>query len=174
MRVVHFAIAAVLALAPAAGLKQAQAQPAAVAPAKSGAEAFAIGAAMASQFAIAASQQVLKRSMDLKVRKLAQEIIADYDAGLSYILETAASANIRIPETLDAEHLARLERLANAPVGQIDALYQMEVGKAHEAAIALFTGYVRSGDNLRFRLIAARALPTLKDHYGKVQLLASR
>ena len=176
MRRIHLVVAALLTLAPMTGFIQAQAQSTGFAPrpAESGAQAFAVGAATASQFAIAASQQVLKRSMDLKVKKLAEQIIADYEAGLSYILETAASANLRIPETLDAEHAARLERLAAAGVGQIDTLYRSEVGRVHEAAIALFTGYISSGDNLRFRLIAARALPTLKDHYANVQLLAQR
>ena len=178
MRRIHLIVAGLLTLAPMTGFIQAQAQAQSTGfsprPAESGAQAFALGATTASQFAIAASHQALKKSLDLKVKKLAEQIIADYEAGLSYILETAASANLRIPETLDAEHSARLERLAAAGVGQIDTRYRSEVGRVHEAAIALFTGYIRSGDNLRFRLIAARALPTLKDHYANVQQLAQR
>lgn len=174
MRRIHLAIVFLLALAPAALPIQAQAQATRHARETSGAQAFAAGAATASQFAIAASQHALKRTMDLRIRRLAEEIIADYQAGYAYILEAAAAADLRLPEELDADHRARLERLAGASAQQIDGLFMLEVAKAHEAAIALFTDYIRSGDNLRFRLIAARALPTLKDHYANVQQLAQR
>lgn len=173
MKQIHTFVAAWLLLFPTAGIAQVQAQ-SGHATARPTAQAFAEGAANVSQFAISASQEALKKSLDRKVKRLAEQIIDDYQSGYQYILESAASANLRVPDRLDAENQARLDRIRNASVQEIDEVFTAEVRKAHEEAISLFTEYNRWGDNLRFRLLAGRALPTLKEHYSTVQQLASR
>ena len=112
MRRIHLVVAALLTLAPMTGFIQAQAQSTGFAPrpAESGAQAFAVGAATASQFAIAASQQVLKRSVDRKVKKLAEGIIADYQAEMKKFIELCG----KLEAALKANNNAEAEKLCAA------------------------------------------------------------
>lgn len=135
---------------------------------------FAERAAAGSQFAIMASEQVLKRSTDRRVRKIAEQIIDDYETGKAYIFEAAASAKLRLPEKLDDDLQERLNQLANASPNQIDLMFMTEMSRMHGDAIPLFTAYARGGDNRSLRFLAGQALPTLREHYSNVQQLASR
>jgi putative membrane protein len=134
---------------------------------------FAERAAMASQFAIEASNIALKRSTDRKVTRLAKEIIEDYQKGNTYISEAAASNNLRIPDRLSPDLQARLQRLEDASPNDIDTLFMREVTRMHSDAIPLFTAYSQAGDILRLRFLAGRALPTLREHYGNLQQLVA-
>jgi putative membrane protein len=167
---VHFLLVLLLAIVPVAWAIPTHAQPAAVPTSQE----FAERASAASQFAIAASDRLLKRSTDRRVRKYAEQIIDDYVTGNAYISEAAASANLRIPDKLDADLQARLDRLENASPGEIDSLFMNEMSRMHGDAIPLFTAYARSGDNRSLRFLAGRALPTLREHYSNVLQLASR
>jgi len=135
---------------------------------------FAERAAAASQFAIAASDHLLKRSTDRRVRKFAEQIIDDYETGKAYIFEAAATAKLYLPEKLDDDLQSRLDRLANASANEIDLLFMTEMSRMHGDAIPLFAAYARGGDNRSLRFLAGRALPTLREHYSSVQQLASR
>ncbi len=135
---------------------------------------FAERAASASQFAILASEQLLKRSTDRRVRKFAEQIIEDYEAGKAYIYEAAATAKLSLPEKLDGDLQSRIDRLANASANEIDLMFMTEMSRMHGDAIPLFTAYARGGDNRSLRFLAGQALPTLREHYSSVQQLASR
>lgn len=135
---------------------------------------FAERAAAASQFAIAASDHLLKRSTDRRVRRFAEQLIDDYETGKAYIFEAAATAKLNLPDRLDADLQSRLDRLANASANEVDLLFMTEMSRMHGDAIPLFTAYARGGDNRSLRLLAGRALPTLREHYSSVQQLASR
>ena len=148
-------------------------QPATAQPAPTSQE-FAERASAASQFAIMASAALLKRSTDRRVRKFAEQLIEDYETGKSYIYEAAASAKLSLPEKLDPDLQARLDRLANASVNEIDLLFMTEMSRMHGDAIPLFTAYARGGENRNLRFLAGQALPTLREHYSSAQQLASR
>lgn len=170
MKRVHFLLVLLLAFVPAAWAVPTRAQPAAVPTSQE----FAERASAASQFAIAASDRLLRRSMDRGVRKFAEQIIDDYATGSAYISEAAASASLRVPEKLDGDLQARLDRLENAAPGEIDSLFMNEMSRMHGDAIPLFSAYAQSGENRSLRFLAGRALPTLREHYSSVLLLASR
>lgn len=135
---------------------------------------FAERAAAASQFAILASDALLKRSTDRRVRKFAEQMIDDYETGKSYIYEAAASAKLSLPEKLDPDLQSRLDRLVSASPNEIDLLFMTEMSRMHGDAIPLFTAYARGGENRSLRFLAGQALPTLREHYSSVQQLASR
>jgi putative membrane protein len=134
---------------------------------------FAEQASMASQFAIAASTIALKRSVDRKVTRLAKDIIEDYQKGNIYISEAAASNNLRVPDKLSPDLEARLQRLENASVDEIDALFVREVTRMHSDAIPVFTAYAQAGEIRSLRFLAGRALPTLREHYGSLQQMVA-
>ncbi len=169
MKRVHLLLMLLLGFAPGASLPAgAQSAP----PPTS--QEFAERASSASQFAILASEQLLKRSTDRRVRKYAEQIIDDYETGKAYIFEAAASAKLSLPEKLDSDLQSRLDRLANASVNEIDLLFMTEMSRMHGDAIPLFTAYARAGENRSLRFLAGQALPTLREHYSNVQQLASR
>jgi len=138
------------------------------------AQEFADKAVAASQFAIAASEIALKRSVDRKVRKFAEQIAEDYRTGSLYISEAAASNKLRVPDRLPADLQSRLARLENAPPDDIDTLFTREMSQMHGDAIPLFTAYAQAGDNRSLRFLAGRALPTLREHYSSLLQLAAR
>lgn len=171
MKRVTLLVSLLLAIAPWTGTVPAYSQPA---PAPSSQE-FAERAASASQFAIAASELALKRSVDRKVRRFAEQVIEDYRAGSIYISEAAASNKLRLPDRLDASLQSRLVRLENALPAEIDALFMSEMSLMHRDAIPIFAAYAQSGEVRSLRFLAGRALPTLRENYASVQqLVASR
>lgn len=174
MRRIPLALALLLALAPAAGPTQAQTQPVDASAPRLSPQDFADRAWTAGQFAIAASEVALKKSLDLKVRRLAEAIIDDYQRGNAFLMEAAAVNRLRLPDRLDDDLQGRLDRLAAVPVDRIDAAFTEMVSEIHRRMIPIFTDYARSGDILSLRILASQALPTLQEHYGSVLQLASR
>jgi len=169
---VYILLAVLLALAPTAWAEPASARVAS--PPLLNSQEFAERATAASQFAIAASEILLKRSVDRKIRKFAEQIVEDYRTGTIYISEAAAASNIRLPDRLPSDLQQRLAMLENASPNDIDTLFMRELSQMHGDAIPLFTAYAESGDNRSLRFLAGRALPTLREHYASSLQLAAR
>jgi putative membrane protein len=130
---------------------------------------FAKIAAISNMFEIQSSELALKQSSDEATKKFAEHMIADHTKAGQAMMAAAKADKVNVPEDLDKEHQAILDALKAADKSAFDKMYRAEQLKAHETAVALFSGYATNGEKGELKIFAGKTLPTLKEHLAEVQ-----
>lgn len=119
---------------------------------------------------IAASRVALKNSNDPRVRKFAQQMIADHTR-LSHGM--AALVSKKGFTATPSEDFALVGKLQTLKGKEFDQAYVEQVGvEAHQRAVDLFQQQSQSGTDPQLKAAAAKALPTIKHHLEMAQQLA--
>ena len=136
---------------------------------------FVEKAALAGMFEVESSNLALKKSSEPDVKAFAEKMVLDHMAA-GKNLERAAKAGSKtyeVPSALDANHMKLLGDLAEAPAEDFDRLYiEMQLA-GHKDAVALFSGYAKSGDDPALKSFAEDALPTLERHYQMIEVIVA-
>jgi putative membrane protein len=128
-------------------------------------ESFAMQAAVISKAEIELGQMAAQKSQDQDVRDFGQRMVKDHKAAEAKLKKIAAQENLKLPDSLDAEHQAVKQKLSGLQGDAFDREYAKEMAKGHDKAVALFEAASQAsqmpGDLKEF---AAATLPTLQEH----------
>jgi len=128
-------------------------------------EALAMQAAAISKAEIELGQMAAQKSQDQDVRDFGQRMVRDHKAAGAKLKKIAAQENLKLPDSLDAEHQAVKQKLSDLQGEAFDREYAKEMAKGHDKAVALFEAASQApqmpGDLKEF---AAATLPTLQEH----------
>jgi putative membrane protein len=113
----------------------------------------------------------MKQSSDKSTKAFAQRMIADHTKTGKAIVPAAKAEKVKLPEALDEEHQAQLDALKAADKASFDRMCIADRLKAHETAVALFSGSSINGEKGELKTFATKALPTLKEHLSEVENL---
>ncbi|WP_027798479.1 DUF4142 domain-containing protein [Paraburkholderia dilworthii] len=119
---------------------------------------------------IAASRIALKNSRDPRVKKFAQQMIADHTKLSRSMAALAAKKGLATTPSADSALVGKLQTLKGQ---QFDEAYMEQLGlEAHQRAVDLFQQESQSGTDSQLKAAAARALPIIKHHLEMAQQLA--
>jgi putative membrane protein len=142
-------------------------------------------AAMSSEtFEIESSRLALQRTASPRVQRFAERMVQDHSMIVTAftnnpgplgtvaatapvvppVTDTVGSAESEGSSRMEPRHTAMLSQLAAAQGRAFDRLYKRMQIQVHREAIALYTGYARTGDVPVLARLARRTLPHLRTH----------
>jgi putative membrane protein len=137
-------------------------------------QSFASQAAVIGKAEIELGQLAAKNSQDPVVREYAQRMVKDHQAADAKLKKIAGAENLTLPQSLDAEHQALKEKLADLKGETFDREYAKAMAKGHDKAVALFESASQASQMpADLKEFAAATLPTLKEHMEMAHQLHS-
>jgi putative membrane protein len=128
-------------------------------------QSFATQAAVIGKAEIELGQLAVQKSQDKSVRDYAQRMVKDHQAADAKLKAIAGQENLKLPQTLDAEHQALKEKLSGLQGEAFDREYAKAMAKGHDKAVALFESASQAPQMTpELKEFAAATLPTLKQH----------
>ena len=129
--------------------------------------------AISDQFEIETGQLAAKQAERGNVKTFGQRMVDDHTKTTNQLSELVKQndINAKLPNALDEQHQATLDKLKNLEGKDFDRTYVSEQVKAHEKAVDLFQAYADSGENDKLKQWAQTTLPTLKEHLKEAQAL---
>jgi putative membrane protein len=112
---------------------------------------------------VALSKAAEATSQDPKIKKFADQMLRDHGQANDELTRIAKAKGLAVPDSLDAEHQAILQKLSNKKGTEFDSAYSKQMQMDHEKTIALFRGAEQSSDP-ELAAFAKKILPTLTEH----------
>jgi putative membrane protein len=123
-------------------------------------------------FEITSSMILLNKSTNPQVRAYASMLIDHHSRTTNLALANAKAAGVMAPPPeLSAMQKGMIGALHAAAPAAIDRLYLQQQVPAHQQALALQSGYARSGDVPTLRQTAQGAVPIVQGHLTQAQQL---
>jgi putative membrane protein len=142
------------------------------AAATSQAQPYLFYAGAGDVFEITSSMILLNKSANPQVRTYASMLIDHHTRTTNLALANAKAAGIiPPPPELSAMQKGMIGALHAAAPAAIDRLYLQQQVPAHQQALALQSGYARSGDVPTLRQTAQGAVPVVQGHLTQAQQL---
>lgn len=137
--------------------------------------AFVATAPAANAFEIASSRLALEKSQSPAVRAFAQKMITDHTMIGEHFVAAFGKANTGLtpPDGLGPDLGAIMDKLAGESGAAFDKAYIAAQTQGHEAAVGLFAGYAKGGDNAVLKAFAAETLPMIEMHLEMCYALGS-
>jgi putative membrane protein len=132
-------------------------------------QAFIEKAAIGGMFEVESSELAENKAENAEVKKFAAQMIRDHGRANAELKSAATKLGAQLPAKLDQAHAASLQKLVGATGGSFDRAYIHAQRDAHRDAVALFTGYAKSGGALS--AWAQKTLPALQEHQSHIQRL---
>jgi putative membrane protein len=124
---------------------------------------FVTKAAQSGMTEIALSKAAASKASDPGVKKFAEQMIQDHQKANDDLGSIARKKGLIVPDSLDAEHQAVVQKINNKSGTQFDQAYGKQMALDHAKAVALFNGATQSTDP-DLAAFAKKTLPTLKEH----------
>lgn len=137
--------------------------------------AFVATAPAANAFEIASSRLALEKSQNPAVRAFAQKMITDHTMIGEHFVAAFGKAGTGLtpPDGLGAELGAIMNKLQGESGAAFDKDYIAAQTQGHQAAVGLFAGYAKGGDNAVLKAFAADTLPMIEMHLEMCYALGS-
>jgi putative membrane protein len=137
--------------------------------------AFVATAPAANAFEIASSRLALEKSTNPTVRAFAERMITDHTKIGEHFVAAFGKANTGLtpPDGLGPELGAIMDKLQGESGAAFDKDYIVAQTKGHQAAVGLFAGYAKGGDNAVLKAFASETLPIIEMHLEMCYALGS-
>jgi putative membrane protein len=103
------------------------------------------------------------------VKQFGQKMIDDHTKANDELRQIAVSKSISVPESLDAKHKARVDKLSKLSGAEFDKAYIKDQLKDHEQDVKEFQQEAQSGTDEAVKNFASKTLPTLQAHLQAVK-----
>lgn len=137
--------------------------------------AFVATAPAANAFEIASSKLALEKSTNPAVRAFAEKMITDHTMIGEHFVAAFGKAGTGLtpPDGLGPELGAIMDKLQSESGATFDKDYIAAQTQGHQAAVGLFAGYAKGGDNAVLKAFAAETLPMIEMHLEMCYALGS-
>jgi putative membrane protein len=99
-----------------------------------------------------------------EVKQFGQRMVDDHSKAGDEVKGLAAQKNVTLPTELDAKHKAMQDKLSKMNGAAFDRAYMAHMVAAHQQAVTLFEKEAGSGKDAEAKALAAKTLPTLREH----------
>lgn len=127
-------------------------------------QAFATKIANANLAELEQSKIAQERTQNSKIKSYASMMLSDHGAAGQKFDKLAQTNGWNLPKSLDPEHQAKLDQLAQLQGRDFDRQYVMNMKEGHDAAMALFRDTAKTADSSELRGFATDVLPTIEQH----------
>lgn len=111
-----------------------------------------------------------------EVKKFGQHMVDDHTKANKELIDLANKKRLPVASAMDAEHQKAFAKLSMMKGSAFDREYMAGQVKDHEETVALFEKQSKGGKDEDLRKLAAKTLPTLREHlkmakeiHGKVK-----
>lgn len=130
--------------------------------------------AIANMAEVETGKIALQKSQNAEVKAFAQQMVDDHTKGLDEVKAVAQAKNVTLPSEPDAKHKAMAKKLQAMSGEKFDHAYMEMAGvKSHKEAHALVVKTQSSAKDADVKGLAAKLQPTIDQHMGHVEQLAS-
>lgn len=133
------------------------------------AQTFVTKAAQGGMLEVQSSKLAVEKSKRDDVKSFAQKMVTDHSKANADLESLAQRIGATVPDKLDKQHQAEMEKLQKVDEGGFDQAYIGVQVSAHKDAVALFQNYAKSGDQPDLKQFAEKTLPTLQEHQKMAQ-----
>ena len=141
---------------------------------KSGTPSFATKAAVGGLAEVQMGQLASDKATDPDVKTFAQRMVTDHTKANDELQQLATTKNWTLPSGLDAKHRAVKARLDRATGAAFDRAYMNAMVADHNADVAMFRAYAKSGVDADLKTWAGTTLPTLEEHQKMAKETAAK
>lgn len=136
-------------------------------------QAYVTNAALSDLYEIESSRLAQQKARSAPIRQFAQQMITDHTATTAQLKTTLSRASLSAPAParLDSRRQGMLDRLTSLTGQEFEKAYLDQQTMAHQEALALHSGYARSGDNDALKAFASSVAPKIEHHFGMVKQL---
>ena len=103
------------------------------------------------------------------VKQFGQKMVADHSKANDELKQVASAQSITIPDSLDAKHKARVDKMSKLSGEEFDRAYIKDQLKDHQQDVKEFEREANSGSIPAVKDFASKTLPTLKEHLSMVK-----
>lgn len=137
-----------------------------------GDRSFLMKAAQGNMLEKQAAQVAEQKARSSEVKEFARMLASDHTQAGQQLQQLAQSKGVQLPQSLDSEHQAKVQKLQSASGQGFDAMFARDMGvKDHEEDIELFEQASKSSDP-QISSFAQAQLPGLREHLEKARELA--
>jgi putative membrane protein len=120
---------------------------------------------------VSISGMAQKQALDMKVRALADQMIADHVRANGVLATLARDKHVDLPAALEAKQRSKIDDLSKLSGADFDRAYLEALRVDHEAMVGLFDTASRTAGDADIRKFATDMLPTLQLHLDHVRQL---
>jgi len=135
---------------------------------------FAKKAAIGGIAEVSIGQIGVDKAQNADVKSFAQQMVTDHTAANDELKALAATKGWTLPSDTDAKHKSTAARLQTASGAAFDRRFMNAMVADHNAALAMFRQYARSGADADLKAWAAKTLPTLEHHQQMAKTTAQK
>jgi putative membrane protein len=136
-------------------------------------DSFVEKAAISNQAEIELSSVAMNKSQDSKIKRFAQQMVADHTAASKELMQLAQSKGIEAPKELDRSHRSALDKLAKLDGPAFDRAYSEQMKDDHDRTVTLFAAAAEDNSlDAELRQFANKILPKLRSHQHEAHTLA--
>lgn len=125
---------------------------------------FATKAAVGGLAEVQMGQMAADKATDPDVKAFAQRMVTDHSKANDELHQLASTKGWTLPAALDAKHRAAMTRLGRFSGTAFDRQYMNAMVADHNADVAAFRAYSKSGADAELKTWAGNTLPTLEEH----------
>lgn len=114
------------------------------------------------------------KATDPDVKTFAQRMVTDHTKANDELQQLASSKGWTLPGELDGKHRGTMTRLEKATGAAFDRQYMNAMVADHNADVAQFRSYSKSGGDTELKSWAGTTLPTLEEHQKMAKETASK
>ena len=131
---------------------------------------FVANAGMEINFQIEANRLALTKAFNPYVKRFAQQMLAEYEAGAETLKIAAAQSGANAPKPVLDEVLGRkVEELRISAGPAFDQLYMEQQLKVHEETVKLYSEFAEYGEEGRVKQFAKKKLVVVETHLSHVR-----
>ena len=108
-----------------------------------------------------------------QVKQFADRMVRDHTQANDELSQAAQKSGATVPSEPNAKQKAEADKLAKLNGAAFDHAYMQAQVKGHHEAMALLSGYAKTGKDADLKAWAQKTLPTVKDHGREAQQIAS-
>jgi putative membrane protein len=135
---------------------------------------FAIKAAKAGKLEVELGNLAARKGQSASVRSFGRRMVSDHTRAGNKLKAIAKSIGITLPDALDANQQAEIDRLSQLSGADFDRAYMDKMVADHEMAVAEFETEAKSGADRKLKAFASATLPTLRMHLRMAKQTAAR
>jgi predicted outer membrane protein len=134
---------------------------------------FVLRQAMEGRIETRVSEIAAQKSQNAQVKQIAQRMVQDHQQMQQQLQQTAQQLGVKIPEAQPMHEQSELSKLyTSLPAEQFDQRYIAWLNACHARDVAAFEAEARIAQAAPVKQFAQQQLPTLQQHYQKIQQTA--
>lgn len=128
-------------------------------------------AGQSDQFEIQSGKLAASKAMSPGVKKFGAQMVTDHTKSTKMVMDAAKKSGLPAgpPPPLKPEQQTMLTELLGQSGAAFDKTYVTQQLAAHKEALALQSGYAKSGDDKNLKMAAGKIVPVVKMHLGMLQ-----